>query len=65
VVVANASNPSTWEAETGSSLCSRPAWSIQGKFQMARATWCDPVTKKKKKKKKKTIKKKENQTGIV
>jgi major histocompatibility complex class I len=29
VVVAHAFNPSTWEAETGGFLSSRPAWSTE------------------------------------
>jgi hypothetical protein len=29
-VVAHAFNPSTWEAEAGESLSSRPAWSTEG-----------------------------------
>jgi hypothetical protein len=43
-VVAYAFNPSTWEAEAGGFLSSRPAWT-------ARATQRNPVSKKKKKKK--------------
>jgi hypothetical protein len=32
-VVAQAFNPSTWEAEAGGFLSSRPGWSIQSEFQ--------------------------------
>jgi hypothetical protein len=46
-VVAHAFNPSTWEAEAGRFLSSRPAWST------ARATQRNPVSKKKKKRKEK------------
>jgi hypothetical protein len=50
-VVAHAFNPSTWEAEAGGFLSSRPAWSIEW-VPEPRATQRNPVSKKKKKKEK-------------
>jgi hypothetical protein len=41
-VVAHAFNPSTWEAEAGGSLNSRPAWSTVSS-RTARATQGNPV----------------------
>jgi hypothetical protein len=41
-------NPSTWEAEAGGFLSSRPAWS-RVSSRTARATQRNPVSKKKKK----------------
>jgi hypothetical protein len=32
-MVVHAFNPSTWEAEAGGFLSSRPAWSTNGEFQ--------------------------------
>jgi hypothetical protein len=55
-VVAHAFNPSTWEAETGGFLSSRPAWSLyRVSSRTARATQRNPVSKKKKKKKKEEL----------
>jgi hypothetical protein len=58
VVVVHAFNPSTWEAEAGEFLGSRPAWStkwVPGQPGLYRET-LSQKTKKKKKKKKKIIK---------
>jgi hypothetical protein len=52
-VVAHAFNPSTWEAEAGGFLSSRPAWSTKVSSRTARATQRNPVSKNQKKKKKK------------
>jgi hypothetical protein len=38
VVVAHAFNPSTWEAETGRLLSSRPAWSTKERKKERRET---------------------------
>jgi hypothetical protein len=46
-------NPSTWEAEAGGFLSSRPAWSYKVSSRIARATQRNPISKKKKKKKEK------------
>jgi hypothetical protein len=54
-VVAHTFNSSTWEAEAGRFLSSRPAWST------ARATQRNPVSTKKKKKKKKNQRKKKKE----
>jgi hypothetical protein len=61
VVVAHAFNPSTWEAEAGRFLSSRPAWStewVPGQPGIHRETLSqiNKQTKFKKKKKKKTVK---------
>jgi hypothetical protein len=48
-VVAHTFNPSTWEAEAGRFLSSRPAWSYKMSSRTARATQRKPVSKKKKK----------------
>jgi hypothetical protein len=45
--VAHAFNPSTWEAEAGGFLSSRPAWSTESS-RTVRATQRNPVLKKKK-----------------
>jgi hypothetical protein len=50
--VAHAFNLSTWEAEAGGFLSSRPAWSTVSS-RTARATQRNPVSKNQKKKKKK------------
>jgi hypothetical protein len=47
-VVAHAFNPSTWEAEAGRFLSSRPAWSTNVSSRTARAAQRNPVSKKKK-----------------
>ena len=49
-VVAHAFNPSTWEAEAGGFLCSRPAWSTE--FQDSQGYAEKPCLEKPKKKKK-------------
>jgi hypothetical protein len=49
-VVAHAFNPSTWEAEAGGFLSSRPAWS-RVSSRTARAIQRNPVSKKKQKQK--------------
>jgi hypothetical protein len=46
VVVVHAFNPSTWEAEAGRFLSSRPAWS-RVSSRTARATQKDPVSENK------------------
>jgi hypothetical protein len=54
-VVAHAFNPSTWEAEAGGFLSSRPAWSteqVPGQPGLHRETLSRKTKKKKKKKKK-------------
>jgi hypothetical protein len=51
-------NPSTWEAEAGGFLSSRPAWSterVPGQPGLHRKTLSQKIQKKKKKKKKKGI----------
>jgi hypothetical protein len=54
VVEHHAFNPSTWEAEAGGFLSSRPAWSTEWvPGQPARATQRNPVSKTKKKRKRK------------
>jgi hypothetical protein len=53
-VVAHAFNPSTWEAEAGRFLSSRPAWSTEPRT--ARETQRNPALKNQKKKKKKVNK---------
>jgi hypothetical protein len=58
--VAHTFNPSTWEAETGGFLSSRPAWStkrVPGQPGLYRETLSRKTKKKKKKKKKKKRKK--------
>jgi hypothetical protein len=52
-VVAHAFNPSTWKAEAGGFLSSRPAWSTEWVPGTARATQRNPVSKNKTKQKKK------------
>jgi hypothetical protein len=47
-VVAHAFNPSTWEAEAGEFLSSRPTWS-RVSSRTARAIWRNPVSKNKNK----------------
>jgi hypothetical protein len=54
----HAFNPSTWEAEAGGFLSSRPAWSIERVPGQTRLQQRNPVSEKKKKKKKKAKKKK-------
>jgi hypothetical protein len=44
-MMAHAFNPSTWEAEAGGFLSSRPAWSTECS-RTARATQRNPVSKK-------------------
>jgi hypothetical protein len=51
-VVAHAFNPSTWEAEAGRFLSSRPAWST-GEFQDSQGFTGKPCFEKKKTKNKK------------
>ena len=46
-MVAHAFNPSTWEAEAGRFLSSRPAWSTEWGSRTARATQRNPVSKNK------------------
>jgi hypothetical protein len=61
-VVAQAFNPSTWEAEAVGFLSSRPAWStkcVPGQLELYRET----LSRKRKKKKKKKEKKKEINGG--
>jgi hypothetical protein len=55
-VVAHAFNPSTWEAETGGFLSSKPAWST--KFQDSQDYTEKPCLEKPRKTKKKKKKKK-------
>jgi hypothetical protein len=55
MVVAHAFNPSTWEAEAGRSLSSRPAWSIEGGVPGQPRLHGETLSKKKKKKKKKKV----------
>jgi hypothetical protein len=64
-VVAHAFNPSTWEAEAGGFLSSRPAWSTKG-FPGQPGLYKETLSqkKKKKKKKKKEKKKKERKKEI-
>jgi hypothetical protein len=64
-VVAHTFNPSTWEAEAGGFLSSRPAWSTS-EFQDSQGyseKSCLEKTKKKKKQKNKKKKTQENYTG--
>jgi hypothetical protein len=51
VAVVHAFNPSTWEAETGRFLSSRPAWSTKVSSRTARAIQRNPVSGKIKRKK--------------
>jgi hypothetical protein len=56
VVVAHAFNPSTWEAEAGGFLSSKPAWStegVPGQPGLHRETLSQKKKKKKKRKKEK------------
>jgi len=46
-VVAHAFNPSTWEAEAGRFMSSRPAWSTELSSRTARAIERNPVSKNK------------------
>jgi hypothetical protein len=55
VVVVHAFNPSTWEAEAGGFLNSRPP-GLQVSFRTARATQRNPVSEKNKKQNKKQTK---------
>jgi hypothetical protein len=72
-VVVHAFNPSTWEAEAGRFLSSRPAWSTKVSSRTAKATQRNPVSKNKKtkkqkknqKKKKKKKKKKKYKLGVL
>ena len=60
-MVAHAFDPSTWEAEAGGFLSSRPAWSakwVPGRPGLHRETLSRKTTTKKKKKKRKEKKKK-------
>jgi hypothetical protein len=52
-VVAHAFNPSTWEAEAGGFLSSRPASGLQSEFQDSQGYTEKPCLEKPKKKKKK------------
>jgi hypothetical protein len=56
-VVAYTFNPSTWEAETGRFLSSRPAWSSS---RTAKAIQRNPVLKNQKRKRKKKRKEKKS-----
>jgi hypothetical protein len=57
-VVVHAFNPSTWEAEAGGFLSSRPAWSTEGVSSWtAKATQRNPVLKKTKQQQKKKTQK--------
>jgi hypothetical protein len=58
-VVAHTFNPSTWEAEAGGCLSSRPA-GLQSEFQDSQGYTEKPCLEKPKKKKKKKFKKKNN-----
>jgi hypothetical protein len=51
-VVAHAFNPSTWEAEVGGFLSSRPAWVYRVSSRTARAIQRNPVSEKQKQKQK-------------
>jgi hypothetical protein len=51
VAAADTFNLSTWEAEAGGFLSSRPAWSTRVNSRTARATQRNPALKKKRKKK--------------
>jgi hypothetical protein len=51
-MVAHAFNPSTWEAEAGEFLSSRPPWVYRVSSRTPRATQRNPVSKNQKKKKK-------------
>jgi hypothetical protein len=67
-VVAHTLNPSTWEAEAGGSLSSRPAWStewVPGQPGLHRETlsWKNKIKKKRKKERKKRKEKKELTNG--
>jgi hypothetical protein len=58
-VVAHAFNPSTWEAEAGGFLSSRPAWSkkwVPGQPGLYKETLSRKTKKKKKKEKRKKYK---------
>jgi hypothetical protein len=46
--VAHAFNPSTWEAEAGGFLSSRPAWFLQSEFQDSQGYTEKPCLKKQK-----------------
>jgi hypothetical protein len=52
-MVAHAFNPSTWEAEAGGFLSSRPGLVYKVSSRTARTTQRNPVSEKKKEKKKK------------
>jgi hypothetical protein len=53
-VVVHAFDPSTWEAEAGRFLNSRPAWYLQSEFQDSQGYTEKPCLEKPKKKKKKS-----------
>jgi hypothetical protein len=65
-VVVHAFNPSTWEAEAGGFLSSRPAWTtdLQSEFQDSQGYTKKPCLKKQKQKQKnkKTKKKKKKES---
>jgi hypothetical protein len=60
-VVAHAFNPSTWEAEPGGFLSSRPAWSTEWVPRKARDTQRNPVSQNKTKQNKTHTKKQKQQ----
>jgi hypothetical protein len=64
--VAHAFNPSTWEAETGGFLSSRPAWSkerVPGQPGLNRETLSQRKKKKRKKKKEKRKEERKRRKG--
>jgi hypothetical protein len=61
-VVVHAFNPSTWEAEEGGFLSSRPAWSTN-EFQDNQGYTEKPCLEKKKKKERQTDRQTDRQTG--
>ena len=63
-MVAHTFNPSTWEAEAGGFLSSRPAWS-QVSSRTAKATQRSPVSKNQKKGKKKKKKGKKKKVFVL
>jgi hypothetical protein len=63
-VVAHAFNPSTWEAEAGGFLSSRPAWSTESS-RTARTTQRNPVSKNKNKNKQTNKQKPANEFKII
>jgi hypothetical protein len=62
-MLAHAFNPSTWEAEAGVFLSSRPAWSTVSS-RTTRATQRNPVSEKKEKKKEKERKERKRERKI-